>query len=64
MKCPYQTKTIHIPETKNITGITEQYAQDITSFCDCLKSECPFYISFNNGKIEICKRVNKEINNE
>lgn len=62
MKCPYQTKTIHIPETKNITGITEQYAQDITSFCDCLKSECPFYISFLHGEVEMCKRVNKENN--
>lgn len=64
MKCPYQTKTIHIPETKNITGITEQYAQDITSFCDCLKNECPFYYTteYKPARIikEHCKRGNKE----
>ena len=43
MKCPYRK----ITETKH------QYNADITTeeFCDCYKTECPFY---NRGDKEIC----------
>ena len=39
MKCPYQTRVIHKPEFTNGCA----YAEDVTEFCDCVQSECPFY---------------------
>lgn len=41
MKCPYQTKVIHRPEY--VEGYVKHFAEDITMFAECLKSECPFY---------------------
>lgn len=41
MKCPYQTKVIHKPEYTK--GYIKSFAEDITEFCECVKSECPFY---------------------
>ena len=41
MKCPYQTKVIHKPEYTE--GYIKSFAEDITEFCECVKSECPFY---------------------
>ena len=41
MKCPYQTKVIHKPEYTE--GCVDHFAEDITNFCECIKSECPFY---------------------
>ena len=37
MKCPYQTRVVHKPEYNGY------YAEDITEFGDCVKTECPFY---------------------
>lgn len=41
MKCPYQTRVIHKPEYTE--GYVKNFAEDITMFADCLKTECPFY---------------------
>ena len=41
MKCPYQTRVIHKPEYTK--GYVRHYAEDITEFGDCVKTECPFY---------------------
>lgn len=59
MKCPYQTMVIHIPE------YPDGYAQDVTQFCECIKSECPFYYTTKAYKktIERCRRAESEINN-
>ena len=59
MKCPYQTMIIHIPEYPS------GYAQDVTQFCECIKSECPFYHTITAYKktIERCRRAESEINN-
>lgn len=37
MKCPYQTVTIHEPET------FARWATEYITFGDCLQHECPFY---------------------
>ena len=56
MKCPYQTKVIHKPE------YTERYvtyfAQDITVFCECVKSKCPFY--YTSWNQEHCSKAESE----
>lgn len=41
MKCPYQTRVIHKPEYTE--GYVKNFAEDITEFCECVKSKCPFY---------------------
>lgn len=64
MKCPYQTKVIHKPESNR--GYEIQFAQDITRFGECLKSECPYYIAQHyestNQTIETCRKVESEVN--
>lgn len=70
MKCPYQKKVIHRPEVllHNPEAleeiITTIYAEDITVFCECLKSECPFYYTTEYKparKIkEHCRRAESE----
>ena len=57
MKCPYQTKVIHKPE--HIVGYTKSFAEDITKFCECVKSECPFYYT-TYGTVEHCIRAESE----
>ena len=61
MKCPYQTITIHEPETFG------HYAQKRVSFGDCLRLECPFYYTYQHmdtGRhiTEHCKRAESEAN--
>ena len=59
MKCPYQTKTIHTPERHD--GYITSYAEDITIFCECIKSECPFYYtSWAHKTVEHCRRAESE----
>ena len=59
MKCPYQIKTIHMPEHDD--GYITCYAEDITMFLECVKDECPFYYISGSGKVERCGRaVNEE----
>lgn len=41
MKCPYQTRLIHKPEYTE--GYVKNFAEDVTMFADCAKTECPFY---------------------
>lgn len=41
MKCPYQTKVIH--RTEYTEGYVTHFAEDITHFGECVKSDCPFY---------------------
>ncbi len=61
MRCPYQTKVIHKPEytDRNI----QYFATDVTKFCECLESECPFYYTTEYKparKItEHCRRAEK-----
>lgn len=52
MKCPYQTKVIHIPVDYT------SYAEDRTEFGECVKRECPFY-AIRNGR-ERCRRAESE----
>lgn len=59
MKCPYQIKVIHKPE--DIDGYVKNFAEDITEFCECAKSECPFYVSMNHHKLERCRRAENEV---
>lgn len=42
MKCPYQTRVIHKPEYTE-GYVVENFAEDVTEFGDCVKTECPFY---------------------
>lgn len=59
MKCPYQTKVIHQPEY--VEGYVKHFAEDITVFAECLKSECPFYsTSWAHKEVEHCRRAEKE----
>jgi hypothetical protein len=62
MKCPYQTKVIH--RTEYTEGYVTHFAQDITEFGKCLKSECPFYDTDKfpaTGQIkEHCRRAESE----
>lgn len=58
MKCPYQTKVIHKP--KYTEGYVTIFAQDITEFCECAKSECPFYYTTWNQ--EHCIKAESEDN--
>jgi len=56
MKCPYRTKVIHKPGYSE--GYVEKFAEDITEFCDCIKSECPFYYTLWAHKtVECCRRA-------
>lgn len=66
MLCPFQTIVIHRPE--NTDGYVTRYAEDITKFAKCLKSECPYYqaVTFSsmNQIVESCRKVESEVNNE
>ena len=56
MKCPYQTKVIHKPEYTE--GYVRNFAEDITKFCECVKSECPFY--YTTHVKEHCRKAESE----
>lgn len=61
MKCPYQTKVIHKPKyEKTYTTVP---AEDITVFCECIKSECPFYYTtyYATEVTEHCRRAESEV---
>ena len=59
MKCPYQIKVIHKPE--DIEWCGKKFAEDITKFCECVKSECPFYYTtWEHEKVEHCRRAESE----
>lgn len=56
MKCPYQTIIIHKPESTR--NYVKYYAEDITEFGECYKSECPFYYtSWEHETVEHCRRA-------
>ena len=63
MKCPYQTRVIHRPEHRE--GNVIYFAEDITKFCECVKSKCPFYYTTEyNPATKItkyCRRVEREV---
>lgn len=56
MKCPYQTKVIHKPEYTD--EYVKRFAEDITEFCECVKSECPFY--YTSLAREHCRKAESE----
>lgn len=58
MKCPYQTVVIHMPQYERKYSIVP--AKDITTFCGCVKRECPFY--YTDGSTEHCRRAESEKN--
>lgn len=59
MKCPYQTRIIH--KTEYTDGYIKHFAEDITKFCECIKSECPFYSTVIADKtIERCRKSESE----
>lgn len=59
MKCPYQTKVIHKPEDTD--GYIKSFAEDITEFCECVKTECPFYYTtWAHEKVEHCYKAESE----
>lgn len=59
MKCPYQTRVIHIPE--DTEGYIKHFAEDITEFGECVKSECPFYYtSWAHKTVERCHKAESE----
>ena len=62
MKCPYQTKVIHKPEYTE--GYVRKFAEDITEFCECVKSECPFYYTTEYKPVrrvkEHCRKAESE----
>lgn len=63
MKCPYQTKVIH--RTEYTEGYVTHFAEDITHFGECLKSECPFYYTkkYNErNTTEHCHKAEREVN--
>ena len=63
MKCPYQTKVIHKP--KYTDGYVKKFAEDITEFCECVKSECPFYYTTEYKPtrhiMEHCRKAESEV---
>ena len=56
MKCPYQIRVIHKPEYTE--GYVKNFAEDITMFCDCVKTECPFYYI---KVTEHCRKAEREV---
>lgn len=58
MKCPYQTITIH----KSTENYGEYITQDIITFNECLKKECPFYYTAaRDGElVSHCSRTESE----
>ncbi len=59
MKCPYRIRMIHKPEYR--CGYGKHFAEDITEFNECLKSECPFYYtSWAHETVEHCRRAESE----
>ena len=65
MKCPYRTKVIHKPE--NTDGYVKHFAEDITEFCECVKTGCPFYdaIDYTDEYAkhvkEHCRKAEREV---
>lgn len=57
MKCPYQTMVIYHEATKETYSLTPK--QDVTTFCECLYNQCPFYVDYGAGN-EKCRRAEKE----
>ena len=62
MKCPYQTRVIHKPAEFEVTDVCKNFAEDITIFGDCIKTECPFYyVAWNDiARIEKCRKAESE----
>ena len=65
MKCPYQTKVIHKPEYIDEYTYAKHFAEDVTEFCECVKSECPFYhAEYTDGYAkhvkERCRKAERE----
>lgn len=60
MKCPYQTKIVHIPE--DTEGYIKRYEEYVTEFCNCIQSECPFYYIIHYKSR--CRRAEREGRNE
>ncbi len=60
MKCPYLKKVIHKSEVYDMESVrTTHYVE----FCDCIKSECPFY--WVRRTVERCRKAESEVvNNE
>ena len=62
MKCPYQTRVIHKPEYTE--GFVDSFAEDVTEFGDCVKTECPFYHTTEYRSTrqvkEHCRRAERE----
>lgn len=62
MKCPYQTRVIHKPEYTE--GYVKNFAEDITEFGDCVKTECPFYYTTEYAPVrmitEHCRKAESE----
>ena len=62
MKCPYQTIITHKPESAY--GYVRHFAQDITEFGDCVKTECPFYYTteYKSTRLvkEHCRKAESE----
>ena len=58
MKCPYQTKVIH--KTERTVGYARDFAEDITAFCECVESECPFYYTMEHCTKGHCRRAERE----
>ena len=54
MKCPYQTITIHDPESFG------HKAKEIKTFGECLKEECPFYHRVKQDAREHCRKAESE----
>ena len=58
MKCPYQTKVIH-KEYEEVD--VKNFTEDITIFCECIKSECPFYYTtWANKTVVHCRKAESE----
>lgn len=61
MKCPYQTITVHVPESLG------HYAQERVTFGDCFMNECPFYLTKEHKQavathiIGFCGKTESEI---
>lgn len=66
MKCPYQTRVIHKPEYTE--GYVKNFAEDITEFGDCLRTECPFYYTTEYKPArqitQHCRKAESEDKNE
>lgn len=66
MKCPYMKKVVHKCYDFSINSII--HSEDIPEFCDCIKTECPFYYTteYRPTKYilrikEKCRKVENEL---